>query len=143
MGQKALTKVVIPSDLHEARKVQEQILEHARQADYTDHACFAIQLALDEALTNAVHHGNADDPDKNVTVIFGVQGEDLIIEISDQGKGFDPDDLPDPTAEENLSLPNGRGVMLMRAYMTEVDYLDDGRCVRMVKNKSCPLPNRE
>ncbi|MFW6033153.1 MAG: ATP-binding protein, partial [Phycisphaeraceae bacterium] len=71
----------------------------------------------------------------SVTIDSEVSGETIRIAICDEGCGFQPDDLPDPTAPENLTRPHGRGVMLMRAYMTDVSFNEAGNCVTMVRTR--------
>jgi len=123
--------VVIPSDPAVAHQVQEKIEEllHARRA--SDNDIFSIKLALEEALVNAIKHGNQLDKSKKVTVSYRVLGDLFEVKISDEGPGFDPTDVPDPTAIENLERPCGRGLMLMRHYMTEVHYSARGNSVAM------------
>lgn len=131
----------IPSTNADAMAVQQQIVEAIEQQQYKREVVFAVRLALDEALVNAVKHGNGNDPDKTVTIEFSIDQDRLIVEIEDQGPGFVPEQLPDPTAEENLNRPNGRGVMLMRAYMTEVDFNERGNRVILTKRSDCQRPN--
>jgi len=140
MGHSPSHKLVIPSRLDQVVPVQNTILKQVEALGYPQQAIFAIRLALDEALANAVKHGNQLDPGKSVHITYEVTAEKVTIEICDEGPGFVPDDLPDPTDEANLSRPHGRGVMLMRAYMTEVTFNKSGNCVRLVKTRDCPLP---
>jgi serine/threonine-protein kinase RsbW len=127
------TEVTIPSDLGEARRVQEMIEEALTSNGYTEHETFAIKLALEEALVNAIKHGNQMDPDKRVFVVFLVTAERFEIRITDEGTGFNPEDVPDPTAIENLERPCGRGLLLMRGFMTHVEYHGRGNSVSMSK----------
>ena len=94
---------------------------------------FAIKLALEEAITNAIRHGNRNDPTKHITVRYRVTPDEAVIWLSDEGRGFNPEVVPDPTLDENLNKPNGRGIMLMRAYMDEVSFGECGSQVRLVK----------
>src|SRR5262249_54887493 len=104
----------IPSDPAEARRVQEQIESLLRATRCHDHDLFSIKLALEEALVNAIKHGNQYDRNKTVHVAYEVYSDRFIVRITDEGPGFDPADVPDPTAVENLERPCGRGLMLMR-----------------------------
>ncbi len=140
MAQAIGQRVVVPSTLAEVAKVQQAILHAVEQQGYSEHARFGIRLALDEALANAVHHGNHDDPTKHVTVEYKLDDVQLCVSVCDEGCGFRPDCVPDCTQEHNLMKPNGRGVMLMKAYMTAVSYNDCGNCVTIVKRRDCPLP---
>jgi serine/threonine-protein kinase RsbW len=112
-----------------------------RLEQWPEEAIFAVQLALDEALANAIHHGNADDPTLKVDLALELYDDRIELRVADQGPGFDPKDLPDPTAVENLERPCGRGIMLIRAYMTEADIAADGRSLRMVKRRDCVRPD--
>ena len=125
-------ELTIASDLAEARRVQAEI-EQALHGRFSDHDIFAIRLAVEEALVNAIKHGNQMDRAKSVHISYRFLPDRFEIRITDEGDGFDPKDVPDPTAVENLERPCGRGLLLMRHYMTEVAYHDRGRAVRMAK----------
>jgi len=94
-----------------------------------------MRLALEEALVNAIKHGNGMDPNKQVHVTCQVDEVQARVTIRDEGTGFDPCDVPDPTDDDNLEKPGGRGIMLMRAFMTEVSYASDGKEVILVKDR--------
>ncbi len=138
-----MKKRVIPSDMSCAQPVQREVLQAVVDAGFDDRAQFAIRLALDEAISNAVHHGNRNDPSKEVTVEYDVTPERATISVEDQGHGFAPNNVPDPTLEENCIKPHGRGVMLIRAYMTDVQFSERGNRVTMVKSRDCDLPRVE
>jgi serine/threonine-protein kinase RsbW len=133
LGQGIAADVTISSDPAEARRIQDQIeqLLHARHIN--EHDVFSIKLALEEALVNAIKHGNQMDRTKKVRMAYQFHADRFEVRISDDGTGFDPSDVPDPTAFENLERPCGRGLMLMRHYMTEVSFNDRGNCVVMSK----------
>jgi serine/threonine-protein kinase RsbW len=122
--------------LHEMRvdveRVQREVEAAIRARGYDDDAAFAIRLCLEEALVNAFRHGNRLEPGLTVDFRADIADDTCIFEVQDQGEGFDPAGVPDPTADENLEIPSGRGIMLMRAYMSEVAYLDPGNRLRMV-----------
>ena len=132
-------RFTIPSDLARGREVQQAILEAVEAHDYTTDAQFAIRLALEEALSNAIKHGNKLDADKVVKVEARVGADAADIHIRDEGEGFDRDDIPDPTLEENLAKCSGRGVLLIEAYMSEATWSDGGRHLHMVK-RNAPEP---
>ena len=119
-----MVKLVIPSKLTELPGVQQAIIEPAQAHGYGQEEVFAIRLALDEAVTNAIHHGNGNDPSKHVTIEYQVDDQAVRINVTDEGCGFCPKTLPDPTLEDNLATPHGRGVMLIQSYMTEVSFMD-------------------
>lgn len=129
----AVKRMVITNDLKAAKIAEDQVLSLIQQSGYSEESVFAVKLALEEALTNAIKHGNAGDPAKTVTIEYSIAADRVVIVVSDQGKGFIPDTVPDPTADENLECPSGRGIMLMRAYMDEVEYSPAGNTVRMIK----------
>lgn len=120
--------------------VQDAVLEDLEAAGFPDKTCFAVRLALDEALANAVRHGNRGDPDQEVTATWEVLEDRVILTVEDCGCGFEPEEVPDPTAEENLHRPHGRGVMLMKAYMTTVDFNEAGNVVTLMKLRDCVRP---
>jgi serine/threonine-protein kinase RsbW len=92
----------------------------ASEAGFDDDEVMRIAMAVREAAVNAVLHGNAYDPGKKVSLAFERIGENLVITIRDQGKGLDPDKIPDPLAPENLLKTSGRGIFLIRSFMDEV-----------------------
>ncbi len=128
-------QVVIDSDLHAAREVEDRILREAERMGYSPECAFAIRLALEEAVVNAHKHGNRGDSSKRITVSYDVKPNRLVIRIRDDGPGFDPRLVPDPTAPDRISLPNGRGLMLMKAYLDDVCYNDEGNEVQLVKER--------
>jgi serine/threonine-protein kinase RsbW len=132
------TKVTFASDLAEARRVQDEIEEALHSVEYGDRDVFCIKLALEEALVNAVKHGNQMDPEKSVHVAYTISPERFEIIIRDEGPGFNPAEVPDPTAPENLERPCGRGLLLMRNFMTTVEYVGNGNCMTMSKLRSAP-----
>jgi serine/threonine-protein kinase RsbW len=130
------TDVTIPSDPAEARSVQEEIERQLKTTAFSEKEIFSIKLALEEALVNAIKHGNHFDRSKKVRISYNVKPERFDILISDEGAGFDPSDVPDPTAVENLERPCGRGLMLMRYYMNEVSFSANGNTVAMTKYRN-------
>lgn len=128
-----LSEIVIPNDLRSAREPEQRILSQLGVCGYDPDTVFAIKLALEEALTNAIKHGNRNDGSKRIVVRYAVNPERAVIMVRDEGNGFRPEAVPDPTADENLERPNGRGIMLMQAYMTRVCYNHAGNEVWMLK----------
>ena len=121
------------SDFAAARDVQRQILEAVVRHRFDAQSTFAIKLALEEAFVSAIKHGNRLDPAKHVDVHASVTAEQGEVIIEDEGPGFDRTCVPDPTAEETLDKCSGRGILLIEAYMSDVEYSKGGRRVRMVK----------
>jgi serine/threonine-protein kinase RsbW len=125
--------VTIPSDTAKGREVQEQIVGGMEQRGYSPRDVFGVRLALEEALVNAIKHGNRMEPDKVVRVQWQIDEVHVRVVIEDQGAGSDVSDVPDPTDDENLDKPGGRGIMLMRSFMSEVAYNETGNCLTLVK----------
>lgn len=122
-------------------RAEEQLLESLSRHGYGDSSRFAVRLAVEEALTNAFHHGHKGLPaDVPVRFDFAVGPDDVVIAIEDQGPGFKPESVPDPTLEENLEIPSGRGLLLMRAYMASVEYTGRGNRLSMVYRKPPAKP---
>ncbi|MGQ9631136.1 MAG: response regulator [bacterium] len=97
-----------------------------------------IRLSLDEAITNAIEHGNKLDPQKTVGVRCGIDGERFWARVEDEGDGFRWREIPDPRSMEALFEKRGRGIFLMRYYMDEINFNDKGNVVTMIKYRSSP-----
>jgi len=113
----------------------------AAEASMDEDERFRFTMAVREAAVNAVLHGNEYDPGKRVTATFENTGKSLVITIADEGKGLDPDTLPDPLAPENLLRGTGRGIFLIRSFMDEVHFrqLTPGTELTLVKHLA-PAP---
>lgn len=110
-----------------------RVCEAMARCGYDDTARFAVRLGMEEAISNAFVHGHRALPlDTPVCVTWRVEPGQVEIVVEDCGPGFDPAVVPDPTLDENLEMPCGRGLVLMRAYMTTVEYNSQGNRVRMV-----------
>lgn len=128
-----LLETRIPSDPLAGREVMEELLAQLDKIEWLADELFGIHLAVEEALVNAIRHGNGEDLEKFVNVVCRVSPQRLRIEIEDEGSGFDPGEVPDPTEEDNLEVPSGRGIMLMKSFMTTVEYNQRGNQVVMEK----------
>ena len=133
--------LLIASDPAEARRVQDDIEAALKGVQFSEQDIFCIRLAVEEALVNAMKHGNRMDRTKKVSVSYRVHNDEFIIRIRDEGKGFNPAEVPDPTVEENLERACGRGLLLMRYYMTEVLFLEKGNVCEMRKRRAAPSIN--
>jgi serine/threonine-protein kinase RsbW len=131
----AWTERVLATDLAEIRPAERDVLTRLKELAYDDDHLFAVRLALEEALVNAMKHGNQSDPNRSVRVRYRISPECVEICVADEGPGFNPGAVPDPTANENLDKPCGRGIMLMRCYMDKVEFTPEGNEVLMVKNR--------
>jgi serine/threonine-protein kinase RsbW len=134
----ALISVTVPNDLHYLREPEAHIIAELRRCGYDDDTVFAIKLAFEEAATNAVKHGNCGDRSKRVHLRYYVDPQRIVLMVRDEGCGFRPEDVPDPTADENLERPSGRGLMLMNSYMTKVYYSEAGNEVWLLKENRRP-----
>jgi serine/threonine-protein kinase RsbW len=132
-GATGACQVEIPSDPAAARSVQDDIERNLKSLHYDERDIFSVKLALEEALVNAIKHGNQMDRTKKVRIYYCITPKRLEIDIADEGPGFDPQDVPDPMAAENLERPCGRGLLLMRHYMNEVVFHPPGNRITMVK----------
>ena len=123
----------IESSFYAIKQAERHVLDETCRCGYAESDAFAIRLAVVEALNNAVRHGNCCDPAKKVCIYIDVDENRAEITVTDEGAGFDPKTVPDPTVDENLEKPCGRGIMLMHAYMDEVNFNERGNSVRLVK----------
>lgn len=135
--------VSIPSDFAASRELQRRIIDEVHRAGYNSQNIFAIKLALEEAMINAIKHGNRLDMKKHVHVEYKVTPQQVEIIIQDEGEGFCRDDVPDPTLEENITKCSGRGILLIEAYMNTVEFADNGRRLRMVKKNEPEAVSRK
>jgi serine/threonine-protein kinase RsbW len=124
---------VLPSNLTAYPALIEEILSSLKTLGWTREQWFGVWMALEESISNAVRHGNKHDPNKQVYVDCELSPERFFVKIRDEGAGYDPCTVPDCCANENLEVPGGRGLALMRAYMNRVELTDQGRCVVMEK----------
>ena len=128
--------VNLPSERGSNRQVTDLLLEQLGVHGWPPADIFAIHLAAEEAIVNAIVHGNKLDPTKKVHVECEISTAVVRISISDEGAGFDPASVPDCTVEERLEAPSGRGVMLMKSFMTSIEYNATGNAVVLLKHRS-------
>ncbi len=129
----------IPSDVSYIERVVELVRRQCEALAFGPHQVMLnVPVALTEALSNAILRGNREDPTKQVRVVARVDSERLVVEVRDQGLGFDLDRcMLDPTTPENVDREDGRGLFLMRKLMDNVERLDadDGNIVRMTLHR--------
>jgi serine/threonine-protein kinase RsbW len=131
------TSVSLPFDREAIERAEKALLEAVAAFHYPEASRFALRLAFEEAVMNAFRHGHRGLPPATpVRLSWSVTRDRASIEVEDQGPGFDYAGVPDPTLDENLERPTGRGLMLMRAYMTDVRYNDRGNTVTMVFDRT-------
>jgi serine/threonine-protein kinase RsbW len=129
-------KATINSEFSAGVEVQKKILDAAAKHGFKEQCLFAIKIAIEEALVNAIKHGNKLDPRKHVTIEASITPRQAEISIEDEGPGFDRKSVPDPLADENLEKSTGRGILLIESYMNQVSWDHGGRRVRMVKKNT-------
>ncbi|MCP4757903.1 MAG: ATP-binding protein [Planctomycetes bacterium] len=111
--------------------IVDEILAAMDEAQMESAVVFAVRLSVEEALSNAIAHGHGGDLSLQLCVDAEVRPEEVVVSVKDVGPGFDPASVPDPTAEENLTIASGRGLALIRAFMTEVDVPPPGNRIVM------------
>lgn len=127
----------LPSEVSSGYPIVQELLQRLEQQRWNRHDVFGVHLAVEEALVNAIKHGNRGDPAKRVHVLCQLADDLVRVEITDEGDGFDPANVPDPTADENLENPSGRGIMLMRSFLN-IRYNEAGNAVVLEKQRSDP-----
>ena len=124
--------IQIPS-LTENLRIVESFIDNAKEKfNLNDDIYGNIMISVTESVNNAIHHGNGQDKSKNVSITLHLNDNQIKFAIQDQGVGFDYNDLPDPTAPDNLEKIGGRGIFLMRNLADEVNFIDEGREVELV-----------
>ena len=113
-------------------RLQLEIADALHQRNYPREGVFAVRLAVEEALVNAYRHGNKRDASKIVSFNCRIDSESASFEVGDEGPGFDIASVPDPTDEANLEIPSGRGLLLMREYMSRLEFIEPGNRLRMI-----------
>jgi len=128
----------LESTLDSVNKIEQTAEQCAQRAGFDEETIPHIAMAVREAAVNAVLHGNAYDTNKHITASFETTSDDLIIRITDQGPGLDPETLPDPLAPENILRGSGRGIFLIRAFMDEVNFrmLHPGTELTLIKHRT-------
>lgn len=130
--------MVVKSRPSAAIEVYRQILSKLEGKGFSQDNIFAVHLALEEAFSNAVRHGNKMNPSKEVKIDYSVSLDKVEVSVTDEGDGFDPTGVPDPRYGENLYRPGGRGLFLMHSYMDEIGFNERGNRVCLVKYKEKP-----
>jgi len=132
------TELSLPSSIDTVATAAAAVAEFVGRIGMSDEAAFGIDMAVREAVTNAVLHGNRQDEKKVVDISLKSSPEAVEISVHDQGPGFNPEEVPDPTTQENILKSSGRGIFFMRTFMDEVNWLirpGGGTTVRMVKRR--------
>lgn len=124
-------RIEIPS-LSENIRMIESFIDNAKEKFHLNDDIYGnIMIAVTEAVNNAIRHGNKSESTKNVTLALSLESGLIKFKVEDEGLGFDFNNLPDPTAPENLEKPGGRGIFLMKHLSDEVDFKESGRVVEL------------
>ena len=140
-----LTLLSIGSRFENIELVQVVLDDTLEGTDMDDDSRYWVGIALREALANAIKHGNKEDPNKVVEVEMRVDDEQIIVQIQDQGEGFDPGRVDDPLEPDNLLKPDGRGIFYMNRFMDEISYdfgPEGGTVVTLRKRFDSPAPEQ-
>lgn len=133
------TQVKLPSRRDAHLPIMQEILNKLKNLAWEGRDLFGVEMALEESLTNAIRHGNCLIESKHVDVECRLSRERFWLQVKDEGSGFRPQQVPDCTADENLDCPGGRGLALIKAYMTSVEYNERGNCVTLEKIRTIPV----
>lgn len=132
----------LPSDLQVVEQTVAYLVNRCREHDFSEsRLSLNFRVGVAEALANAILYGNRKNYDKRVQVAVTLTLAAVVVEVTDEGEGFDPHSVPDPTLPENLHRTGGRGVFLIRKLMDEVEYGERGNSVRLVLYRHA-LPQR-
>lgn len=115
-------KKEIPSDPDLMPEVEQFVFETAQKVQLNEDKLNNISLAVAEAISNSMKHGNKNDKTKTVTITIKADDEKMIVILKDQGAGFDPKDIPDPTKPENILKDSGRGIHIMRSLLDDLKF---------------------
>lgn len=126
----------VPSEPDVCGQIIKILLDQLEASDWTRKDVFGIHMSMEEAILNAIRHGNQCSADKKVHVLIEISADRFYAKITDEGGGFDPSKVPDPTLEENLGRTSGRGVVLMKNFVDEIAYNEKGNSVELKKAKT-------
>ncbi len=128
-------KIVLESNQESINKVTSYVDEiYNASSDKLKDAYGNIIIALTEAVNNAINHGNNNDPEKKVTVCYKKTDKNVSFTVEDEGNGFDYENVPDPTAPENLEKLNGRGIFLMTNLVDDIEFHENGKKIELIFN---------
>lgn len=133
---KEIEAISFPSDVNELSRAESLVDKICQILSVNDDFYGNVLIAVTEAVNNAIKHGNKNDISKAVQIRVSDASDVFSIEIKDQGSGFDFDNLPDPTAPENLEKENGRGIFLMKSLADKVEFQNNGRQVILTFSKN-------
>lgn len=134
-GFSIVTEVALSSDYQSLIDVEKIVGDVCDEFGVQEDAFGNVLIAVSEAVNNAIQHGNKNNPEAKVEIKVANQGNTFCIQVKDQGPGFSYQDLPDPTAPENLLKDSGRGVFLMKNLADEVEFQNTGSIVNLYFHK--------
>ena len=129
--------LILASRFENIEVAERALVDLCQRAGCAEDEEYWLVTALREAVANAVRHGNDQDPNRVVRVAYSINNSTVTIRVEDEGEGFDPEEIPDPTDPENLLRPSGRGIFYMRQFMNRVEFSTTpagGTAVVMVKD---------
>ncbi len=129
--------LILASRFENIEVAERALVDLCQRAGCADDEEYWLVTALREAVANAVRHGNDQDPNRVVRVAYSINNSTVTIRVEDEGEGFNPEEIPDPTDPENLLRPSGRGIFYMRQFMNRVEFSTTpagGTAVVMVKD---------
>lgn len=132
------TEFSLPSRIDTVAQAANAVADFVSRSGMSEEAAYGIDMAVREAVTNAVVHGNGQDEQKAVELTLKSSPEAVEITVHDQGQGFNPEEVPDPTEDQNILKTSGRGIFFMRTFMDEVTWSirpGGGTTVRMLKRR--------
>jgi serine/threonine-protein kinase RsbW len=132
------TELILPSRIEAVAEAAAAAAKVLSRAGFGEETAFGVDMAVREAVTNAVLHGNRLDETKSVEIAFNVSADALEVTVRDRGEGFDPESVPDPTDAQNVMKTSGRGIFFMRTFMDEVTWSrhpEGGTVVHMTKKR--------
>ncbi len=137
-------EIELQADLQDVEEVVDFLVERCREAGFDESRLrLNFRVGVTEALVNAILYGNDRDPDKRVRVEARLSAAAVSIRITDEGSGFDPGELPDPTTPHNRTRPGGRGIFLIRKLMDDVEFNERGNSITMVLRATSLETRRE
>ena len=123
----------LPNDLHAIERAVQYLMHRCRELGFNrDRIRLNFRVGLSEALANAMLYGNSRDPHKRVRIEARLSADAIVMRVTDQGRGFDPENVPDPTLPANLTRAGGRGIFLIRKLMDRVEFNERGNSITMV-----------
>jgi len=125
-----------PSDMETAHNLIGEVMGAMRSDQWSEKDIFALELILEESITNAVKHGNRSDPSKKVRFDCKLSRDKIYVRVEDEGTGFNPGALADPREPANLMVTSGRGVLLITHFATKVTWNDRGNVIEFEKDRS-------